>query len=44
MERSGVPTGIRLADSIDATRWMEGVLGKSLPSSVAKAGGFGGCV
>ena len=44
MERSGVATGIRLADSIDATRWMEGVLGKQLPSSVAKAGGFGGCV
>jgi len=44
MDRSGVPTGIRLADSIDATRWMEGVLGKALPSSVAKAGGFGGCV
>ncbi|MDB5707735.1 MAG: hydroxymethylglutaryl-CoA lyase [Sphingomonas bacterium] len=39
-ERSGVPTGIDLDRAIAVNHWFAGVMGKPLPSSVGKAGGF----
>jgi len=39
-DRMGVHTGLDLATLIDATRWLEGRLGKELPSALARAGGF----
>jgi hydroxymethylglutaryl-CoA lyase len=41
LERSGVPTGVDLDAAIDVNRWFAGVIGKDLPSSVGRAGGFG---
>jgi hydroxymethylglutaryl-CoA lyase len=40
-ERSGVPTGIDLGKVIGISKWFGEVMGKPLPSSVARAGGFG---
>jgi len=40
-ERSGVPTMIALDRAIAINSWFAGVMGKALPSSVARAGGFG---
>jgi len=39
-ERSGVATGIDLDQAIAVNKWFAGVMGKTLPSSVARAGGF----
>jgi hydroxymethylglutaryl-CoA lyase len=39
-ERSGVATGIDLEQAIGVNKWFAGVMGKALPSSVGKAGGF----
>jgi hydroxymethylglutaryl-CoA lyase len=41
LERSGLATGIDLEEAIAVNHWFAGVMGKTLPSSVAKAGGFG---
>lgn len=41
LERSGVATGIDLDAAIAVNRWFAGVMGKSLPSNVGRAGGFG---
>ena len=38
--RMGVDTGLDLATLIDATGWLEGRLGKELPSALARAGSF----
>lgn len=40
LERSGVPTGIDLDAAIAVNTWFAGVMGKALPSSVGRAGGF----
>jgi len=40
LERAGIDTGIDLDRMIATTAWLEGVLGHSVPSMVAKAGGF----
>jgi hydroxymethylglutaryl-CoA lyase len=40
LERMGIDTGVRLDALIDAAGWLQGVLGKTLPSMVLKAGGF----
>ena len=40
LERSGVRTGIDLDVAIAANHWFAGVIGKTLPSMVGKAGGF----
>jgi hydroxymethylglutaryl-CoA lyase len=39
-ERSGVATGIDLEKAIGVNKWFAGVMGKALPSSVGRAGGF----
>lgn len=39
-ERSGVATGIDLTQAIAVNTWFAGVMGKALPSSVGRAGGF----
>jgi len=39
-ERSGVATGIDLDRAIAVNTWFAGVMGKALPSSVGRAGGF----
>lgn len=39
-ERSGVGTGIDLTRAIAVNQWFAGVMGKALPSSVGRAGGF----
>ena len=39
-ERSGIRTGVDLDAAIAANKWFETVLGRPLPSSVGKAGGF----
>jgi len=39
-ERSGISTGIDLDKAIAVNRWFAGVMGKALPSSVGRAGGF----
>ena len=38
--RSGVDHGLDLDKTIETARWLETVLGKSVPSMLAKAGGF----
>ena len=35
--RSGIKTGLDLAELIDASHWLAGVMGKALPASLAKA-------
>ena len=40
LEKSGIETGFDLDRTIAVNRWFEGVIGKALPSSVARAGGF----
>jgi hydroxymethylglutaryl-CoA lyase len=40
LERAGVATGLDLARLIDASHWFAGVLGKELPSMVARAGAW----
>ena len=40
LERSGFSTGVSLEGLISATEWLEGQLGRTVPSLVAKAGGF----
>ena len=40
LERSGFATGLELDALIATNVWLAGVLGKSLPSMVARAGGF----
>ncbi|MDB5673879.1 MAG: hydroxymethylglutaryl-CoA lyase [Sphingomonas bacterium] len=39
-ERSGVATGIDLEQAIGVNKWFAGAMGKALPSSVGRAGGF----
>ena len=39
LDRSGVPHDIDLAKAIDANRWFAGVMGRELPSLVARADG-----
>jgi hydroxymethylglutaryl-CoA lyase len=39
-ERSNVRTGIDLTQAIAVNQWFAGVMGKALPSSVGRAGGF----
>jgi hydroxymethylglutaryl-CoA lyase len=40
LERSGLATGIDLDQAVAVNRWFAGVMGKALPSSVGRAGGF----
>jgi hydroxymethylglutaryl-CoA lyase len=40
LERMGIATGVSLDALIDAAGWLQGALGKTLPSMVLKAGGF----
>jgi hydroxymethylglutaryl-CoA lyase len=40
LERAGFETGIDLSKLISVSKWLEGVLGHSVPSSLLKAGGF----
>jgi len=40
LERSGVATGIDLSKAIAVNHWFAGIMGKSLPSAVGRAGGF----
>lgn len=40
LDRSAVHSGLVLADVIEAARWLGGVLGKSLPAMVSRAGPF----
>ena len=40
LERSGITTGIDLDAAIAANHWFAGVIGKTLPSMVGKAGSF----
>lgn len=40
LERSGVRSGIDLEAAIAVNAWLAGVMGKPLPSAVARAGGF----
>ena len=40
LDRSGVASGVSLERAIDAAAWLEGRLGKTLPGSLMKAGGF----
>ncbi|MEL6387329.1 MAG: hydroxymethylglutaryl-CoA lyase [Pseudomonadota bacterium] len=40
LERAGYDTGLDLAGLIDTARWLEGVLGHAIASSLRKAGGF----
>lgn len=39
LEGMGVPTGVNLDKMIETSQWLEGVLGRSLPGMVTKAGG-----
>ncbi len=41
LERSGVATGLDLGRLIEASRWLETVMRKSLPAMVPRAGRFG---
>lgn len=41
-DRMGRPTGLDLAETVSAAAWLEGRLGKALPSAVLRAGGFPG--
>ena len=40
LDRSGVPTGVDFQALVVASRWLGGVMGKELPSTLARAGGF----
>jgi hydroxymethylglutaryl-CoA lyase len=40
LERSGVQTGVSLDGLIAINGWFSGIMGRALPSMVAKAGGF----
>lgn len=40
LARSGVETGLNLERLVETTRWLGGVMGKDMPSMLAKAGGF----
>jgi hydroxymethylglutaryl-CoA lyase len=40
LDRSGVASGVSLDAAIATNRWFEGVIGKTLPSRVARTGGF----
>ena len=40
LDRSGVATGIDLDAAIATNEWFAGILGRALPSRVARAGGF----
>lgn len=40
LERSHISTGVDLAAMIETAHWLEGVMGKPLPSMVSRAGGF----
>lgn len=42
LDRSGVPSGVGLDRLIAINNWFAGLLGRSLPSAVAKAGGWTG--
>ena len=41
LAKSGVATGIDLDQTIAVNHWFSGVIGKPLPSSVGRVGGFG---
>lgn len=38
LQRSGVTTGLNLAQLVESARWLGGVMGKEMPSMLAKAG------
>lgn len=40
LERAGIDTGLDLDALIETNRWLAGVMGKTLPAMVGKAGGF----
>jgi hydroxymethylglutaryl-CoA lyase len=40
LSRSGIETGLDLAKLLDASAWLQGVMGKALPSKLAIAGDF----
>jgi hydroxymethylglutaryl-CoA lyase len=40
LERSGVETGVSLEKIMEASRWLEGELGRGVPALLPKAGGF----
>jgi len=40
LERSGIASGMRLAEVADVGRWLSSLLGRELPAAVGKAGGF----
>lgn len=40
LDRSGVTTGIDFASLVTSSKWLGGVMGKELPSMLARAGGF----
>lgn len=40
LDRSGVETGVDFSALVDASHWLGGVMGKTLPSMLARAGGF----
>jgi len=40
LEEAGMTTGLDLDALIDAARWMEGIMGRTLPGMVSRAGGF----
>ena len=40
LERAGFETGIDLSKLISVSKWLEGVLGHSVPSALLKAGSF----
>lgn len=40
LDRSGVDTGLNLGALIDASRWLQDVMGKTLPGMLGRAGAF----
>lgn len=40
LERGGIATGIDLAGTVEAARWLTGVMGRALPAMVSRAPGF----
>jgi hydroxymethylglutaryl-CoA lyase len=40
LDRMGVPTGLDLDRLVAAAHWLEGVLGKTPPGAVSRAGVF----
>lgn len=42
LERSGIASGARLPELIEASDWLAGVLGAQVPGQLARAGGFPG--